>query len=319
MKTTPEVPERGPFTRLFLDNLPLKVLAFVLAVALFSLVHSDQDAQRAMLIDVVTLLPPARAEKMLISDLPAQVKLTLRGSRSRISALQRDDFPPIQMDLRDPTRQHYYFDAAAIELPAAVQLVAVEPAALDLTWASSAERKVPVRARLRGVPDEGFMIKKPIVVVPATVTIRGPVDEVAAIHEVFSEDVSIDSVAPGAYDRRVQLEPLAGHVAYLDPASAQIHFEVVAELGDRVLRKLEVAVVGPGEAWLRPTTVSVALRGPVRALGELDPEEIVPYVDLSAPMADPGLTPVEVKVRGMPEGFEVVRVLPPSVLVKRRK
>jgi hypothetical protein len=123
------------------------------------------------------------------------------------------------------------------------------------------------------------------------------------------------------YDKRAQLEPLSGHMAYVDTPAAQVHFEVVAELGDRVLRKLDVAVVGPGEASLRPTTVSVALRGPVRALGEIEPEEVVPYVDLSAAGADAdtGLTPLEVKVRGVPDGFEVVRVLPASVLAKRRK
>lgn len=320
MKTTPEAPERGPFTRLLLDNLPLKLLAFVLSIALFSLVHSDQDAQRAMYVDVVALLPPPHADKMLVSEIPSQAKVTLRGSRSRITALQHDDFAPIQMDLRDPARRYYYFDAAAIDVPGAVQVVGIEPAAVELAWASSSERKVPVRARLRGAPDEGFMVKKPIVIVPGSVTIHGPTDEIGSVHEVFTEDISIDGMAAGTYDRRVQLEPLSGHITYLDPAATQVHIEVVPELGDRVLRKLEVAVVGAGGASLRPSVVSVALRGPVRALGELEPEELVPYVELpAAAVAEQGLLPLEVKLRGLPEGFEIVRVLPPSVLAKRHK
>jgi YbbR domain-containing protein len=263
-------------------------------------------------------LPPPAVNKMLVSDLPTQVKVTLRGSRARIAALQRDDFAAIQMDLRDPSQRMFRFDKKDIDVPGAIQVVAIDPEEVELQWATSVERRVPIRARLRGAPDDGHMVKKPVTLVPPLVSIRGPAEEMKSILEVFTYDVAVDGIAPGVHERRVQLEPLPGHVAYVDQGSVMLKLEIVPEVGDRVLRKLELAVVGEGEARLRPASVSVALRGPVRQLVDVDSSEIVPYVDLGSVEPGPGFSPVEVGVRGVPEGFEVVRVLPASVLVQRK-
>ncbi|HEX7479754.1 MAG TPA: CdaR family protein [Polyangiales bacterium] len=311
--------ERGALTRLVMDNLPLKFLAVVLSVALFSLVHSDTDAQRSIYVDVVALLPPAHAQRLLVSSLPTQVKLTLRGSRSRLSALQHDDFAPIQVDLREGNRRSFYFDAASIDVPVAAQVTGIEPTKLDLVWAASTERKVPVRARLRGAPEEGYMVKKPVGLSPATVTITGPVDAVKAITEVFTEELAVDGLGAGLHDRRAQLEPLHGHVTYLEQSASDVHIEIVPELGERVLRRLTVAALGAGDVNVRPNTVSVTLRGPVRALADLEPEELVPYVELGSVVAGSGTQSLDVRVRGVPEGFEVARVMPSAVLIQRKK
>jgi YbbR domain-containing protein len=162
------------------------------------------------------------------------------------------------------------------------------------------------------------MIRKPVQLDPPMITIRGPVDEVKAVSEVFTDDIAIDGIAPGSHTRRVQLEPLPGHVTCATEAMAQVTLEIVPELGDRVLRKLDVAVVGGGEAKLRPATVSVALRGPVRWGVDVEASEIVPYVDLVTQAPTPGFVPVAVQVRGVPAGFEVVRIMPATVLVQRK-
>ena len=72
----------NPFVSAFTENVPLKLLSLALSVLLFSIVHSDQDGQRSIFVDVVALLPPPGSQKMLISDIPHQVKVTLRGSNS---------------------------------------------------------------------------------------------------------------------------------------------------------------------------------------------------------------------------------------------
>src|SRR5689334_696413 len=98
MALTRRAPGLGRFVT---DNLGLKLTAIGLALMLFSLVHSDVDAQRSMYFDVEPLLPPPTAGKMLVSELPQQVKVTLRGSRSRLSTLTRDQLPPVHLDLRN--------------------------------------------------------------------------------------------------------------------------------------------------------------------------------------------------------------------------
>jgi len=316
VKEPAQQPERGLLTRLVLDNYPLKLLSLLLAIALFSIVHSDQDAQRSMYIDVVALLPPRNADKLLVNTLPAQVKVTLRGSRARIASLQHDDFAPLQMDLRETGRRFFYFDQNAIDVSGRVQIVSIEPSHVELVWRDRAERKIPVRAKLRGTPEEGFWVKKPLVISPASVTISGPKDEVNAASEVFTDDIAIDGMAEGAYERRAALEPLAGHMVYSEQNSVSVHIDIVAERSERTLRHLDVAVLGAGEAALRPSAVAVTLRGPTRSLADIEAEQIVPFVELPAAIA-PGVEVLEVKVRGIPVGFTVERIAPASVIAKR--
>ncbi len=311
--------KRGALTRLLFDNLVLKLLSLVLSIALFSLVHSDQDAQRSVYVDVVALLPPPKTEKMLVTEIPTQVKVTLRGSRTRISSLQRDDFSPVQMDLRDTSRRHFYFDPSAFSVSGAAQVVSIEPRMVELSWVPRAEKRVPVRARLRGAPEEGSMVKRPVYLEPSFVTIYGPKDEAQSISEVYTEDIPIDGLMPGKHERRAQLEPLPGHVEYLEQVAVDLRVDVVPEVAERTLRRLEVAVMGQAEGATRPASVAVQVRGPARSLADLEPESVVPYVEIDGLPSGAGTVSVDVRVRGLPEGFEVARVVPPTVLVKRAK
>jgi YbbR domain-containing protein len=312
--------ERSFFARLALDNYPLKLVALGLSIALFSLVHSDQDAQRSIYVDVVALLPPPTSDQMLVSDLPSQVRVTLRGSRSRIASMQRDDFAPIQMDLRDSGRRHFYFDQSAIDVSGPVHVIGIEPASIDLVWATRISRRVPVHARLRGSPEPGMMVKQPLELSPNNVTIQGPKAEVDAIAEVFTDEIPVEGLGKGVHERRVQLQPLtSGHVKYKDDQNVDVKVEIMAEHGERSLKHLEVAVLGAAQAQLRPNVVSVTLNGPVRELAEIEPDQVVPYVDLSTVAPNAPFASVEVKLRGVPDNAEPTRISPSSVLAKRVK
>lgn len=308
----------GFVTAAFTKDLPLKIVALVLSIVLFSIVHADQDAQRTVQIDVVALVPDVRANQMLVSELPHQVSVTLRGSRSRINELSKDDIPPIQMDLTDPGQQYYYFEPSAVELSGNVQVIGIVPASVPLTWAVSAEREVPIRARLRGDVPQGLSVQTPVQLEPATVTIRGPEPAVKAIAEVHTDAILLDGLGPGAHEPRVPLEPLPDKVVYVDTQAVQARITIEPETAEQSFRHLEIATVGGGEATMRPAHVSVTLRGVKAQLVALDPEQLVPYVELQAAQLAEETAPREVQLRGVPEGLQVVRISPRTVLVKAR-
>jgi YbbR domain-containing protein len=197
-------------------------------------------------------------------------------------------------------------------------VVGIDPPSLDLAWATRAQRQLPVRPRLRGVPEEGHTVKKPVTVTPSSVTIQGPKEEVDSVAEVFTDEIPVEGLGRGIHERRVQLQPLGiGHVKYKDDPNVEVQVEVIAEHGERVLRHLDLAVLGAAEASLRPNMVSITLNGPVRGLADVEQDEIVPYVDLSTLSANAPFASVEVKLRGVPEGFDVARISPSSVLARR--
>src|SRR6185437_353786 len=89
----------------FTENLGLKFVAFACALVLYSLFHGSQDAQRAMLVDMVVLMPPESANRVLVSSIPPQVRLTLRGSRTALDELRADDIGNLQVDIHTGTEK----------------------------------------------------------------------------------------------------------------------------------------------------------------------------------------------------------------------
>jgi YbbR domain-containing protein len=303
------------WVRAVTDNFALKVTALALSMLLFYLVHSDVDAQRAIYVDVVALLPPPGSGKTLISELPAQVKVTLRGSRSKLSSLSRDEIGPIQLDLREATDGPYYIDATLVDAGSNVQVVEISPSTVQLSWAVESEKRVPIEVAFDGKPGKGLELSGGVVVEPSFVTLRGPEQLLAAIKSVSTEPVSLARFELGTHKRRVPLEPPPDHVSYLEDTAAQVAFSVGPAVAERTFRRLEVAAVGEGRSELRPDRVSVTLRGPHELLDDLEPEALVPYVELDGAQVA-GMRSYDVQLRGVPEGVAAPTILPPSVLVR---
>jgi YbbR domain-containing protein len=300
--------------RLFTDNAALKALSIGLSIALFAIVHSDVDAQRAIYLDVVALLPPPSSHQMLISSLPAQVKVTLRGSRSKLSNLSREQMLPVQLDLRHASSGTYYIDPHAIDVGSNIQVVEIAPSVVPLTWVRAAEKRVSVQVELEGELDSGYSLRGDAQAEPAWVTLRGPEERLESLDTVSTDPISLLNLRPGNHRRRVSLMALPDHVTYVEDTSVEVKLSVVPKLGERTFKHLQIAVAGDAHVVTRPDYAEVTLKGPKHVLDEIDSTLIVPYVDAPSDAIDTGST-VEVSLRGVPDGVEVVRVLPSSVLL----
>lgn len=306
---------RTSLRRAFTEHVALKGFSLVLALFLFVLIHGAEDAQRSMFVDVVALLPPTSARKVLRDSLPDQVRLTLRGSQSVINGLRRDDVPAVELDLREAPRS-VFFDASAFTLPAGVQVTAIEPGALTLRWENRKARTLAIRARLMGTPTAGHELSRQVTVDPSTVRIEGPASIVDAASAVETDEIDVSGLAQGRHERRVHLTR-AMELTYARDEPVRVVFDVIAERREVVARDVVVTAVGVGvRTELRPLRVDVHLAGSPAAAAALVETRIVASVDLAGIPAEPqGTVPLVVSVAGMPDGLEVTRVNPPEVLV----
>ncbi|MFI5306746.1 MAG: YbbR-like domain-containing protein [Polyangiales bacterium] len=312
--TTPRPRARSGLTRLLTDNLALKAMSIGLSILLFALVHSDVDAQRAIYLDVVALLPPPSSGQMLISELPAQLKVTLRGSRSKLSTLSRDQMLPVQLDLRHASSGTYYIDPHTIDVGSNIQVVEIAPSVVPLTWVAAAEKRVSVQVELEGELDSGYSLRGEAQAEPSFVTLRGPQKRLESLDTVSTDPVTLLNLRPGNHRRRVSLMALPEHVTYVEDTSVEVKLTVVPRLAERSFKRIPIAVAGDARMLPRPDHAEVTLRGPRQVLDEIEPDLIVPYVDAPVGSTEPGST-VEVSLRGVPDGVEIVRVLPASVLL----
>lgn len=302
---------------IFVDNLSLKVTSIVIAMAIFWLVRGSEEAQRAVFVDIVAVTPPETAEHMLISDLPAKVRLTLRGSRSLLNTLRADSIPPVQVDLSNISSDLYYFEPEAFELPGGMEVLQVAPPTIPLTWADRGRRSIPVSAQLLGEPASGLMVAS-TVVRPEALMIRGPALQLGSVEHVLTSAINLATLPVGHHERRLPLAPLPAHmevegVRSLDEAMVVVTIDIATEVSERSFARTEVAALG-NVRELRPSRVRVVVRGAPTIVAAIDSSSVVPYVEAST--LDPllGAQSVPVRVRGLPSGVELVRVEPEEVL-----
>src|SRR3990172_7636358 len=87
---------RGALT----DNVGLKAISLVASVLLFVAIRGGEDAEKSIDVDVVTMVPEVRSERVLVAEVPDKVEVIVHGPRSLISDLREEDVPAVQADLR---------------------------------------------------------------------------------------------------------------------------------------------------------------------------------------------------------------------------
>jgi YbbR domain-containing protein len=282
---------------IFVENLNLKVISFAFALVLYSLVHgTTQDAQRSLVVDLVVLLPPASANRVLTSPIPPSVRLTLRGSRSALDDLHADDIGNLQVDIHNGSERRVKLDPGMVPVPPGVHVEQIDPPWLDLTWEDQVVRDVPIQVSLVGAPAPGFTVKGTPTAEPNTVRVRGPKSEVMVLQYARAEAFDISGLTEGTYPRQLKIDHPQGRLLYeLDAVKATA--EVTRELVERPFPKLAVAVVGPPKAKTQPAEVDVRLVCPPEIVRALRPEQVVPRVDVKSPALTGSVAlPVEVTV-----------------------
>jgi len=300
---------RGAFT----ENLRLKFLSFGVALFFFALFHGAQDAQRSVEVNLVLLMPPDNANRVLMSALPPTLRVTLRGSKSGLEDLHADDIGNVQVDIHDGSTKRITFDPSQIHVPPTVTVEQVDPPTIDLIWEDEIVRDVPIEVSVAGTPAAGFVVKGAPRAEPPTLRVRGPKSEALVLQHVRSEALDVTGLTDGAYARHIAIDKLPGRL--LPDAAAQsvlVTVEVTREVVERPFVKVPVAVVGQTKGKTQPAEVDVRLVCPPEILRALRPEQVVPEVLVKSTTSSGSESiPVTVAV----DGCEA-HITPSSVVVR---
>jgi YbbR domain-containing protein len=303
---------KGPIARALTENLALKGLALAASVVLFLLVRGTEDAEIAIVAGVA-VVQPLDDDRVLVSDVPDQVRVTLRGSQTVLAALRRVGLPPLQVDLRQDTGDYYYFDGAELELPAGASVVQITPSAVPLRWVRREERRLRVEPLVEGEVAPGRVLGE-VRVDPPEALVSGATEDVGRLSRLRTAAVDVSGLAAGRHVRRVPLGALPEHVHYADSAPVTVTLVVSDEVGSRSLGLSEVALVGVDAGRVRPTRVSVVVEGPRARIDALPSDLIVPSVDATGMEGRRGAQPATIVLRGVPDGL-TARAEPSEVLV----
>ena len=192
-------------------NLPIKLLALVLATLLWMTVTRDQLVERSLRVPVEYQNVPEDLE--MVGDPPSFVDVRVRGPSGTLGRLQPGDVMAV-LDLRSarPGQRLYHLTGSEVRAPFGVDVVQVTPSSIALYFEQSSAKTVPVLPVLEGQPAEGYIVDK-VTADPAKVEIVGPASALKELTGAVTEAVSVEgatrtvveSVTVGPADPAVRL------------------------------------------------------------------------------------------------------------------
>lgn len=298
-----------------LDDLGMKLLSLLVALGLYAFthIHGTDNARRTLAVPVVAIQPPG-SNRQLMTPLPPEVAVTIRGSRSQLDDLRADDLGSLRLDLTGH-ETGVELSSSMFHIPPGVTVEQIYPAAMTLKWDEIVLRSIRVQVLRTGEPAHGLSVKGPTNVEPAAVTARGPHSIVEAMTVARTAPFDVTGLLEGTHRRKLKLEPPPKLVTF-DVDTVDTAIELAREVVTNRMPGLKVDVVGVPRATTRPAFVTVYLTGTAEDIATVAADSLVPRVDLKASGADvtkPGSAYVEVLV-DVPRGK--ARVEPPKVLVK---
>ncbi len=264
------------------ENLNLKILSFVFALVLYSLVHGGQDARGSISVDLEVNLPSESGDKVFVGQIPRDVRIIVRGSTQTIDNL-RGGAMHMVVDLQD-SPEHVAFTPKMVRLPDGVHVDVeqFEPPSIDLKWEQRITRDVPVQVSVVGSPADGYVVKMPLLAEPKTVKVRGPQSDVAVLQFVAADAFDVRTITlDGQYPRQLAIVK-PGPRLRVEPLSIIVTADVTRETAEVSFKKLPVAVIGPSHGHTLPPEVYVRLVCPPDIVRSLRPDQIVPTVEVTS-------------------------------------
>jgi YbbR domain-containing protein len=301
--------------RIFVEDIGLKLFSGLIAVILFAFIHGAEQGRKSVYVDVLALVPQEDSGRILMTELPARVRVMLAGSQSRLASIRSDSLPPIQLDLRSHAGGEYRFSRADLDLPVGVRAEQWNPASLELRFEARDEREIPIRPSVTGELPVGMRIARGPDVMPKEVVLTGPASVVADIDFARLEPIELTGLPEGTHTVRVPFRPPPEGCTYDGEPTVPVTIEIARMRSERAFDALEVSVMGGRARIVRPRAVDLVVTGPQEVMATLRARHLTPYVDVSELALESGAQPLEVRVRGVPEGAEVTRLLPREILV----
>ncbi len=177
--------------KIFFQGLSKKTFALILALIFWAVTNLEFDVERE--ISVPLKVSGLSDNLVVISKIPENVFLTLRGPRSLLSSFVYSN-NPVTVDLQRKKQGLLRIDlthVATAIIPRGIDLVSTNPSKLSFNIDSLITKKLEVKPLL-GEPDSGYEISKKVKVNPESVTVRGPTSQINKLEAIETTKINLE-------------------------------------------------------------------------------------------------------------------------------
>jgi YbbR domain-containing protein len=256
------------------QNWGLKGLSLLLSVLIHVVVQ--RSTIREDVIEVSVSVVGVSKDRVFTGELPEMLRLHVRGRMSEIRDLREllaDRTRKVRADVSAyRTGERLVFDHRMVEqqLPSRhVEVMAVEPASLEVRLDTLDHRLVPVEAVLAGEPAAGMaVVPRSLRTEPTRVEVTGPQGELRLLKSIKTAPVDVTGADTDLRAVVRLVTPPAGHITLaVDEVTVTVALE--EQPVGRVLSQQPVSIRGcPSGARcsIEPAEVTLRLEGSARAV-----------------------------------------------------
>jgi YbbR domain-containing protein len=293
-------------------NIGLKVMAVLLATALWFTVAGESEVERPMRVPLEIRNKPANLE--IVGDAPTTVDVRVVGSSAVLGRLETGEVMA-RLDLASarPGSRLFPMRPDDVRVPYGVEVLQVIPATIPLELETSMKRSLPIVPAVEGDPAPGFVTGR-VTVEPATVEVSGAESHVKNLASATTESVSVVGAREDVEDE-VTVGVSDGAVRVVQTERARVRVEIMPAPVERELPDVPVRWRNLGDRYtavLKPSVVVVTVRVRRDALATVNAETINAFVDLAG--LGPGQYNLQVQFDPT-QNFGVTAAEPASVQV----
>ena len=133
--------------RFFVVNGSLKVIAFILTLALFIWVREDRESAVTGFVPVRLVIPE---DQVITSEPVERVRVTVGGRWSDLTKFDPSQLPPVTLEVDSDSQGLVAITAEMLHLPAGLHVTSIQPSYVRIDLEPAASKTVTIRPRIVG-------------------------------------------------------------------------------------------------------------------------------------------------------------------------
>lgn len=267
------------------DNLGLKVVSLVLAVIIWF--YAAGEGLEQITLRVPLQIEPPKQDVTVVKGAQQTLRVVFLAPRNLINILSSKEITAYHKIEPGVKLGEYSFKVSPEDFhlpPGDIRIQEIYPPVQSIILDEVVYKRLKVKPNVQGEPAVGFSLNESeILVDPNAVLIQGPRSKLEKIDTIETE--AIDVVGRiRSFRRKVKLA-FTSDIRPVSTESVDIYVPLIEQFSSKSFENIPVRVLGVPEKtlsiYLDPTKVTMNLKGPLRLLEGLKPENIMAYVEVT--------------------------------------
>ncbi len=263
----------------FNKDMPLKIIALILAIILWFYVSGIKNSER--IIDIPLEIVNLPDNTMVLSHIPQKITLKVRGPRNILFRLSSTNLKySIDAARMQIGTNVFNFTGDQLGLPPGVQVIWMSPSSLTMVLSETIRKKLTVVPKFEGTPGKGYQVTN-YRISPSEIEIDGTKDSLKGIEKIYTRPIDISGETGDLKGISVLLNTEELNYKYIDTDTVNVDVFIAPNYITKVLNNLRITVKGEQSDFrIFPETVDLQIRGPENILEAFPLKEIEVYINI---------------------------------------